>query len=96
MSSQFLISSTKKNLVDQKKILVRQKKKKKKIGIPKRNFSPVHVVLVSLLVDQLFSLFLPFLGRPKKEFGRPEKIFGIPKKDLVHQKKIWSTKKMRN
>ena len=30
------------------------------------NISPVHVVLVSLLVDQLFSLFLSFFGRPKK------------------------------
>ena len=28
--------------------------------------SPVHVVLVSLLVDQLSSLFLSFFGRPKK------------------------------
>ena len=28
--------------------------------------SPVHVVLVSLLVDQLSGLFLPFFGRPKK------------------------------
>ena len=31
-----------------------------------RNISPVHVVLVSLLVNQLSSLFLPFFGRPKK------------------------------
>ena len=30
------------------------------------NISPVHVVLVSLLVDQLSSLFLSFFGRPKK------------------------------
>ena len=28
--------------------------------------SPVHVVLVSLLVDQLSGLFLTFFGRPKK------------------------------
>ena len=30
------------------------------------HYSPVHVVLVSLLVDQLSSLFLSFFGRPKK------------------------------
>ena len=35
-------------------------------GIIPRDISPVHVVLVSLLVDQLYSLFLPFFGRPKK------------------------------
>ena len=32
----------------------------------KNSTSPVHVVLVSLLVDQLSSLFLIFFGRPKK------------------------------
>ena len=30
------------------------------------DISPVHVVLVSLLVNQLSSLFLIFFGRPKK------------------------------
>ena len=30
------------------------------------NYSPVHVVLFSLLVDQLSGLFLTFFGRPKK------------------------------
>ena len=34
-------------------------------GQPK-TISPVHVVLVSLLVDRLSGLFLTFLGRPKK------------------------------
>ena len=55
-------------------------------------FSPVHVVLVSLLVDQLSSLFLPFFGRPKKNlfslreflvrlwfFWSTKFLFGIPK-----------------
>ena len=32
-------------------------------------FSPVHVVLVSLLVDQLSGLFLIFFGRPKKNLS---------------------------
>ena len=54
--------------------------------------SPVHVVLVSLLVDQLSSLFLPFFGRPKKYlfslreflvslwfFWSTKFLFGIPK-----------------
>ena len=54
--------------------------------------SPVHVVLVSLLVDQLSSLFLPFYGRPKKNcsvsgnfwsgsdfFWSTKFLFGIPK-----------------
>ena len=31
--------------------------------------SPVHVVLVSLLVDQLSGLFLIFFGRPKKNLS---------------------------
>ena len=34
---------------------------------PLNIFSPVHVVLVSLLVDQLSGLFLTFFGRPKKD-----------------------------
>ena len=34
--------------------------------------SPVHVVLVSLLVDQLSGLFLIFFGRPKKMRKRPD------------------------
>ena len=68
----------------------------KDICIPKytksANNSPVHVVLVSLLVDQLSSLFLPFFGRPKKNlftlreflvrlwfFWSTKFLFGIPK-----------------
>ena len=60
----------KKNLVDQKKGEI-----DRTIGTPKRltkstwtplDSSPVHVVLVSLLVDQLCGLFLTFFGRPKK------------------------------
>ena len=54
--------------------------------------SPVHVVLVSLLVDQLSSLFLSFFGRPKKIcsvsgnfwsgsdfFWSTKFLFGVPK-----------------
>ena len=54
--------------------------------------SSVHVVLVSLLVDQLSSLFLPIFGRPKKIcsvsgnfwsgsdfFWSTKFLFGIPK-----------------
>ena len=33
------------------------------------HISPVHVVLVSLLVDQLSGLFLIFFGRPKKNLS---------------------------
>ena len=54
--------------------------------------SPVHVVLVSLLVEQLSGLFLSFFGRPKKNlfslreflvrlwfFWSTKFLFGIPK-----------------
>merc|ERR1712051_115510 len=57
-----------------------------------RVMSPVHVVLVSLLVDQLSSLFLPFFGQQKKIcsvsgnfcsgsdfFWSTKFLFGIPK-----------------
>ena len=37
--------------------------------------NPVHVVLVSLLVDQLSGLFLTFFGRPKK-IVQSQGIFG--------------------
>ena len=39
------------------------------------HISPVHVVLVSLLVDQLSGLFLTFFGWPKK-FVQSQGIFG--------------------
>ena len=46
---------------------------KKKFGRPKQILvyqkSLVHVVLVSLLVDQLSGLFLVFFGRPKKDLS---------------------------
>ena len=42
----------------------------------KSTISPVHVVLVSLLVDQLSGLFLTFFGRPKKKFVQSQGIFG--------------------
>merc|ERR1712051_618964 len=67
--------------------------------------SPVHVVLVSLLVDQLFGLFLIYFGRPKKNcpvsgnfwsvsgnFWSTKKKFCRPKRILVYQKEIWLTK----
>ena len=53
--------------------------------------SPVHVVLVSLLVDQLSGLFLLFLVDQKKIvqsqgiFGRSLGIFGRPNFFLVYQ-----------
>ena len=56
--------------------------------------SPVHVVLVSLLVDELSGLFLIFFGWPKKIvqsqgiFGQSLGIFGRPKKNLVDQKQF--------
>ena len=53
-----------------------------------KTISPVHVVLVSLLVDQLSGLFLIF-------FGSTNFFFGWPKINLVDQKKNWSTKNMR-
>ena len=65
----------------------------KKIGWPKTwENSPVHVVLVSLLVDQLSSLFLSFFWSTKKKlFGLREFLvrlwfyFGRPNFFLVHQ-----------
>ena len=70
-------------------------------GCPAQNVnnnSPVHVVLVSLLVDQLSGLFLIFFGRPKKNcpvsgnfwsvsgnFWSTKFLFGIPKFFLVDQ-----------
>ena len=47
--------------------------------------SPVHVVLVSLLVDQLSGLFLTFFGRPKKD------LFSL-RESLVRLWFFWSTK----
>ena len=49
------------------------------------HISPVHVVLVSLLVDQLSSLFLHFFGRPKKYLFSPREF-------LVNLWFFWSTK----
>ena len=62
--------------------------------------SPVHVVLVSLLVDQLSGLFLTFLGRPKiKLFSLREFLvslwifFGQALIFWYTKKKFWCTKK---
>ena len=62
--------------------------------------SPVHVVLVSLLVDQLSGLFLTFLGRPKiKLFSLREFLvslwifFGQALIFWYTKKKFWYTKK---
>ena len=52
--------------------------------------SGVHVLLVSLLVDQLFGLFLIFFGRPiffwltKNKFGRPKKKKSVDHNSGVH------------
>ena len=50
-----------------------------------RDISPVHVVLVTLLVDQLSNLFLPFFGRPNKN------LFSLME-FLVRLWFYWSTK----
>ena len=55
------------------------------------DISPVHVVLVSLLVDQLSSLFLPCFGRPKKKFVQSQGIFGQALIFLVKQISFWYT-----
>ena len=67
--------------------------------------SPVHVVLVSLLVDQLSGLFLIFFGWPKKNcpisgnfwsvtgnIWSTKFLFGVPKFFLVNHIFFWSTK----
>ena len=56
-------------------------------------FSPVHVVLVSLLVNQLFGLFIIFFGRPIKKLSSLREFLVSLWEFLVHQKEIWSTKK---
>ena len=53
--------------------------------------SPVHVVLVSLLVDQLSSLFLSFLVDQKK-FVQSQGIFGQALILLVNQISFWYIK----
>ena len=54
--------------------------------------SPVHVVLVSLLVDQLSSLFLPFYGRPKKNCSVSGNFWSGSDFFLVDQISVWYTK----
>ena len=49
-------------------------------------FSPVHVVLVSLLVDQLFGLFLTFFGQPKKICSVPWNFWSVSEFFLV---RLW-------
>ena len=56
------------------------------------NNSPVHVVLVSVLVDQLSGLFLIFLVDQKKLSSLSEFLVSLWE-FLVNQKKNWSTKK---
>ena len=53
--------------------------------------SPVHVVLVSLLVNQLFGLFLIFFGRPKKLSSLREFLVSLWE-FLVNQISFWCTK----
>ena len=61
--------------------------------------SGVHVLLVSLFGIPIFRSISNFSGRPKKnwstkeDFGMPKNFFRIPKRNLVDQKKIWSSKK---
>ena len=57
------------------------------------HYSPVHVVLVSLLVNQLFGLFIIFFGRPIKKLSSLREFLVSLWEFLVHQKEIWSTKK---
>ena len=80
-------------LVDQKKFVQSQ--------IFFVHSSPVHVVLVSLLVDQLSGLFLTFFGRPKKicsvsgNFWSGSDFFGRPNFFLVHQNFFFLYQKIR-
>jgi hypothetical protein len=63
------------------------------------DLSGVHVLLVSLLVDQLSNLFLIFFGRPIIFLVDQKKNWltkNIRKWFLVDPKKNWSTKNMRN
>ena len=82
-----------------KKIKIFAKSKQSNKNLLEDDFSPVHVVLVSLLVNQLFGLFLIFFGRPKKNcpvsgnfwsvsgnFWYTKKKFGRPKKSEPDQK----------
>ena len=63
-----------------------------KKNLKSRYISPVHVVLVSLLVNQLSGLFLTFFGWPKKNctvsgnFWSGSDFFGQPNFFLVYQK----------
>ena len=54
--------------------------------------SPVHLVLVSLLVDQLSGLFLTFFGRPKKILFSLREFLVRLWFFLVHQVSFWYTK----
>ena len=56
------------------------------------SISPVHVVLVSLLVNQLFGLFIIFFGQPIKKLSSLREFLVSLWDFLVHQKEIWSTK----
>ena len=68
-------------------------------GRPKQNLfslreflSPVHVVLVSLLVDQLSGLFLILFGRPKKKLSSLREFLVSLWEFLVDQISFWNTK----
>ena len=56
------------------------------------DFSPVHVVLVSLLVGQLSGLFLIFFGRPKKRLSSLREFLVSLCEFLVDQVSFWYTK----
>ena len=64
----------------------------KKICSVSGNFSPVHVVLVILLVHQLSGLFLIFFGRPKKKLSSLREFLVSLWEFLVDQISFWYTK----
>ena len=72
------------------------------ITIKTSYISPVHVVLVSVLVDQLSGLFLIFFGWPKKicpvsgNFWSGSDLFGPPSFFLVYQNFFLVHQKIRS
>ena len=66
---------------------------KKEIWSTKNKLGPVHVVLVSLLVDQLSGLFVTFFGQPKKKFIQSQGIFGQSLNFFGQALIFWYTKK---
>ena len=63
-----------------------------KVKFCQDHYSPVHVVLVSLLVDQLSGLFLIFFGRPNKKLSSLREFLVSLWEFLVDQISFWYTK----